>query len=174
MEIKSFTYFLSVKNILRKWILGYKLSYISLKHGSLIPFFFNQCLVIYLRLKYTMVICTCSSRTIPKANAQTREDPALGCGHGSEILQGCKRMVYSKQPSDKWNQNTESYSRHIESWPDGKGRIEVKLLGFKIDQKLTWWGRAHVQELGKRLSRAGFLLRKLKKKSCDRKYLVTA
>lgn len=37
---------------------------------------------------------------------------------------------------------------------------ELKLLGFKINQKLTW-GK-HVQQVDKRLSRVVFLLRKLK------------
>lgn len=48
---------------------------------------------------------------------------------------------------------------------------EVKLMAFMIDQKLAW--REHVQEIGKRLTRVFFLLRKLKNHLTE-KYLVTA
>lgn len=47
----------------------------------------------------------------------------------------------------------------------------VKLLGFKINQKLTW-GK-HVQQVDKRLSRVVFLLRKLKNHVTEQ-YLVPA
>jgi len=52
--------------------------------------------------------------------------------------------------------------------PDNK---EVKLLGFYIDQRLTW--ECHIKEVSKRLARVTFLLRKLSR-CVSKDYLMTA